>query len=264
MRSIAFVFFIVIQFFQCLYAVEEQGISTCSNSQITQWKEIDVPPLKFEALSMLNLTGCRWEVKNENDSLIVKELIHPKSSELMKPSFIVSFTPNMFSERIITYDIDTGWIVARDQGEFDGETKWYSKEGKDNRSLINAPFIWLKKFNDAYVALTDNPYGGSFGVLYQDAVYFDQIVKFDAHPVAAIQNSANEFYVLTFRGLYFVDIESREKKLINSGKWTQLNPNSITIDSKGDLYIGLIGYLVRITISDDGVVHEAWLKELDG
>jgi len=243
------------------YAEDKIVRKPCGNSELAEWKIVIPPPLALSDVSRMLLEDCRWHIsQKDNGDILVKNL---HDEEVNFPFDVGLLESSGHSSDYDIFKLIDGWLVVRDEGEFGGDSRWYSVDGAKSTMIVDAPVKWLSLYDERYFMLTgndiDSTYGGSFGGMYFDGIRwsYDQFETFSELPVSAAKQDSGKYVVLTQRALYLVDVVNRTKKILHKGEWWKLNPTSVVVKSDG-VYIGLTKYIVKLSYLGDEM-EETWL-----
>lgn len=244
--------------------------------------EYDVFSLSPEALvnysSKINRAQS-WEVIIRNDSIkFVKE--RPKKEKM-------SFPPNLERGSTASLKVFNGWLVGRDTGEFGGDFKWYSADGKTIETL-NIPIVHdIVICEDKILALTglqhmSSNYGTLIHLFFENNKWqYKAIYDFIKYPYVFATDPDQNLYVIlsgntnievvfdekTQKGheelherskLIKFDKDMHIQMLINDGFWTMAYPNSM-VYFKGSIYIGMRGGALKVTLKNGKVIKE-WFE----
>lgn len=163
--------------------------------------------------------------------------------------------------------VSDGWIVGFDGGEFGAGLWWFSPEGS-RREWISGDqvqrFVW---FGERLFALEGLDYVSRGGIIELRQTANGKwtsirIADLGGEPRAAALDADESFVVVMADRLVRVDPSGAITDLLSSAFWGKLSPNSVVMDKKGRIYIGMYGGIAKVTRS--GATYKVkWLTSRD-
>jgi hypothetical protein len=162
--------------------------------------------------------------------------------------------------------VDDGWLVGFDQGEFGGGLDWYAPDGREHAPIVECNACALVELAPGQVLLVE---GLSHLRLEQGTIQrvtrnergrwkAQVLLSFEAEPQAWAR-SGDALLVLTNRALLRATVGGAEVAHTLSAELPYaLRANSLAADAEGCLWAGLGDGLLRLTPEGAGY-RESWL-----
>jgi hypothetical protein len=239
---------------------------------MAKWHVISPFPDGSVKKTCANYTLDAWVVSMEKDQIVLSKRYLNMSQPHDLPFQIEpgSAEHGLFGERC-AHQVDNGYLVGFNAGEFGGAIWWFSKDGK-NRSL-------LMRENIKGFVQTKNSVLGIFGLAHMTIsrggilkLEKDSLGKWSAKmmaelgaaPQAFIEEKNGSILIVTTNSLvrFYPDKKypERRQEILHKAKssWGILYPTSIVVDSAGVVYIGMRYAIARLTPEKEGYKEE-WL-----
>ncbi len=219
-------------------------------SKITSWKSHKVPKNQKEFLKYnYDLDG--WNVFIENKVVKVKRFSTKTTDSTLKALLNI----NKDGKTDLSYiKGEDGYLVGLNHGEFGGEIRWYSNEGKIIKSKKGLKIRqFIKRDSEIYAIQGLNHMGLSYGsiitVRYSNKEYFpEEYLKLPNAPEAAILDSNNTFWIITSQSILSVKPDKTIQIILNHCFWQNgLYPNSIVLNNNV-IYAGMRGGVFKYNL----------------
>ncbi len=172
-------------------------------------------------------------------------------------------------------EVEDGWIVALDVGEFGAGLWWIAKDGRRQKKLGEPHVVALIRTKVGVFAATGLDHGipGRGEVLLikkrhggdWQSKHFAFVGDSAKTAIAAPDGG---ILVVTRTSLVHVSFGGKAK-ILHRGKWSEFfdtghgtfttwHPGSVAVESSGKILLGMNGAIVRLTPTDDGY-QEDWL-----
>jgi hypothetical protein len=170
--------------------------------------------------------------------------------------------------RRFAYQLNDGWLVGFNRGEFGGSLWWFSPDGEQHRKLANENVQYFVKLSEDILVLTGLAHLGlAEGKVLrvsksESGDYKAQVlVDLDGEPYAFIQESQYSLLIITTAGLRRVKASGSVERLAETD-YGILYPTSMVLAENGVIYVGMRHYVTRLTPTQSGY-QEEWLVPSD-
>jgi len=172
-------------------------------------------------------------------------------------------------------EVEDGWIVALDVGEFGAGLWWIAKDGRRQKKLGEPHVVALIRTKVGVFAATgiDHGFPGRGEVLlikkWRGGDWRVKHFAFvgDSAKTAVISQDGG-ILVVTRTSLVHVSLRG-DTKILHRGKWSEFfdtghgtfttwRPGAVAVESSGDILLGMNGAIVRLMPRDQGY-REDWL-----
>jgi hypothetical protein len=205
--------------------------------------------------------GGSWVVSLQDDSVHVSDLSDAQREEISLPQFL-KLSKEMTGRRSLLPTAD-GWLAGFDAGEFGGGLWWFNNEGDDNRKLLaeNVHSI-LQTTNGVFVLVGLAHLSLDSGKIYQFTETAEEVkvtleVHLDGSPEASTLDAGGRIVIATPKSVlayYSGDVHE-----LYSSKEGLAYPTSVAVDERGDVYVGMRFFVLRLVRSSGGVYRPQWL-----
>jgi hypothetical protein len=161
-------------------------------------------------------------------------------------------------------EVDDGWLVAGDAGEYGGGLWWVNRGGAKARAVVaDIPIGGLvHKGADVWafggVTHGDLGPGHVLRVTRGRAGWRAEKVATLDHAVFALLKVDESFIAVTAKGAHMIDVKGR-LTTIHVGKWSGLNPVSAIVRDQGnEIVLGMEGAVIRLQRRPNGKFDETW------
>ena len=238
-------------------------------SDASNWEEVSLPKANTPEFQRLmkaaNGSPFEWAVSIESGRVNAKLTADVKPAE--KPNFSLDCkdVPIQIRDAVrCSQQVENGWLVAYNRGEFGGALWWFSINGATNRQLSPDQVNQFVKTKDGIFAMTGLAHGstdeGSIIRLTNSRGKW-QAATFAKLPQSGRAGTAladGTLVVVTADGLLCVAKDGQVAKLISGQDWGLLYPNSIATNDSKEFYIGMRQFVVVCSPSKpDGAIK--WL-----
>ncbi len=247
---------IIIQFnVQCLLFAQEY-----STNEVNEIPSIYVEPYERNSPA----EDCAFDSKDEWHVILINDIlsIEPDDYRYYYDSlpFEIKETDAVdgLSGARKTIEVNNGWIVSYDAGEFGGGLWWFSSDG-------------LKKKHLAYEKVTAffKTYLGLIGIGRKNILLLNQDINQEwfsenflsfrgSETCPAVAETDSTILIVKNLSLIRVYLSKKYEIIHRNITWGGLYPNSIVIKSNGEIYIGMRHAVSCLYPSEEGYT-EKWL-----
>ncbi|MFA6276680.1 MAG: hypothetical protein WC622_08015 [Pedobacter sp.] len=211
-------------------------ISTSTFAQnaipIKNWKSHSIPTIK-DTLVGYNNGKVWWKVLVKNNKVYAYNDYSHYKKQIPFPILKTQSekTLNITGNRVVM-EVDDGYLVGIDYGEWGGDFLWYSKDGKVHKQLKGYRIMQFM-IRDKKIYAIDG-YGTMIKIdRIQNEWRTEPYIKFPfgQKPISIALDNQNNFIVITSDCLLKIDKEKKITKIIENGFWRPyLYPTSIIIE----------------------------------
>lgn len=246
-----------------------------ANQDLSKWNSAKSSPFAewFQPDSHVRLPYyCRWDVQLR-DGWAIASLDRGKGAPKQAPVAGLPFelkqdfaTKGMRGD-ILYAEVDDGWIVAFNGGEWGAGLWWFSPDGIDKRMISEEWIDGFFRTGVGLVAVAANFLTPATGYLIR--ISRDGSRKWVAekwvdlgsysYSMAAFKESADSLLLLTSTWLLRVDLKKRVVVEIAHDKhWEPMCSRTLVVERDGTIVIGMIGCVVKVHKTPQGPTVE-WL-----
>lgn len=239
--------------------------SACAQADktlLSNWKTYPVPTNK-DTLYRYNNGMKDWQVSDKNNTIEVTKWDYKKPNILPFDLEKSKVGTRMFGNRLVL-QVNDGYLVGFNGGEFGASLYWFAKDGKSNYEVSGDQI-------DQYITRDGEIYAiqglAHMGMSYGSIITINKVkgkwvtndyLKLPSAPAAIVLDSDNNFIVITSRSLLKVDAKRNITTLVDKGFWEALlYPNSAIVKN-GILYSGMRGGVYQYNLTTG---EQAWLMD---
>lgn len=273
--KIAFLIIFILLFYSPNFGLADKAYE----QNVEKWHVISPPPRSDwknynEFMILANYSKNEWVVRNENGKVLASLRDESKTEKEVMPSFDTTFELQCSKGPATLFEkVDDGWIAAYNKGEFGSAVFWFDENGKHKRKLsehhINE-FIVDRKRIFAVEGLAHR--GMSKGSMIELRKMNGQWISEEFIPLpgsgeAIAKVSSGDYVIVTSDMLLRVNLDREVKILIPNGDWGGFYPNSVSIDNKGYIFIGMRQFVIRSRLGQSiqtfeyMVPNQSWLNK---
>lgn len=231
------------------------------------WVLYPSPATDSSALQCANYSRREWKVER-GESSIKTRLDKLQDHQASLPSVINSRSVAVGTKGFRSVvQVDDGWLVGLDVGEFGGGLWWFSSDGKSSKKLSEDRIKGFAKtstgvfavtglahlsFNDGKILQIGNGTAGNRKI--------QTLAQLGSAPKAFVTETPDALLVLTTRGLVRVKTSGITEQLLAT-KYQQLYPNSMILLSSGVIYVGMRHFMTRLTPAENGYKEEWFVPD---
>lgn len=217
---------------------------------LKSWESYPIPTDK-DTLSKYNHAPNDWVVYFDGDEIRVDDIRRRRRNPKMKLPFeIRQSNSNMtnysapLAGLIDAVEVENGYLVGFNRGEWGGELYWFSKNGKKRYEISEHQIVrFIKRDNKIYaiegLAHLMMSEGSIIEIKKENRKWVaNEFLKLPTAPYAVQLDSKNNFIVVTSSSLFSIDKEANIDTLVKDGKWGTLYPSSMIIQNDV-VYIGM-------------------------
>lgn len=198
---------------------------------IKNWKSHSIPTIE-DTLVNYNRGQVWWKVLVKNNEIHAYNDYSHYQKQLPFPILKTQSekTLNISGKRIVM-EVDDGYLVGIDYGEWGGDFLWYSKNGKVHKQLKGYRIMQFITVDKKIYAI--DGYGTMIRIdKIQNEWITETYIKFpfEQNPISIALDNQNNFIVITSNCLLKIDKQRKITKVIENGFWRPyLYPTSIVI-----------------------------------
>lgn len=219
-------------------------------------------------------SSYEWQVVSENGK--VKGILRSEEegNKLKSPEFDTTMQFDYGeSSAHLTLEVEDGWIVAYNDGEFGAAIYWFDKMGKLKKLLSHhhvKEFLIEGSRIFAIEGLSHMTMSqGSMIEINKDEKGWavSDFVTLPQSPMAITKVDAGDYIIVTKDMLLRVNLEREILILVPNSIWGMLGPNSVAVDKEGYIYIGMRRFVGRCKLGKSVQQYEllvpdqTWLIE---
>lgn len=217
---------------------------------------------------------CRWDVQLRDGRAFAKLKRHKMLNGAPRPVFSVSGLPFELKENftmkgmtgdIVYAEVDDGWIVAFNGGEWGAGLWWFSPDGIEKKKISEEWIDGFFRTGVGLVAVASKllvPTTGYLVRIFKNGSkkwVAEKWVDFGHLSSAAFKETADTLLLLTSTRLLRVDLQKRVvAEIAHDEFWGPMQPRSLVVEKNGTVVIGMIGCVVKVHKTPKGPSVE-WL-----
>jgi hypothetical protein len=228
---------------------------------VTGWQEIPVPPKGENADRVVwdfaaNYSNISWRVYVENARPSAK-LIEHASDEASEPAPFDATADN-FSGASRFRQVDDGWLVGFNHGEFGAALYWFNHDGTHHYKISNHQVVAFFTLSDGVYAIEGLAHmGASCGSVIRiqrprpsarwQAM---RVVRLPFAPKTVAVRRDGSIVIVLSDSLVSVDRDYHVNTLISDAAWGGLYPSSsILLSDESRLYIGMRQFVGEVDLT---------------
>lgn len=241
----------------CVETINSQQINTPQDKPIALsvpdgWVLYPDSKIDDAALRCGNYSRREWRVEQGENNVSIR-LDEVQDHQDVLPS-VIDFRKAKavkVSSRSVE-QVDDGWLVGLDIGEFGGGLWWFSSDGKVSKKLSEENIVRFAKTSSGVFALAGLAHLGINDGKILKIVggginrKVEKLLDLGATPRAFVMESADTLLILTTDSLVRVKTSGTIEKLFSTRYW-QLYPTSMIVSPSGIVHIGMNHFVVRLT-----------------
>jgi hypothetical protein len=227
------------------------------------WVLYPSPLADSPALRCANYSMREWRVTVEGESLKTR-LDTRRDHQAPLPSEINSKNVAVGSkgDRHVI-QVEDGWLVGLDVGEFGGALWWFSSDGKNSKKLADENVVGFANSSKGVLALVGLAHMGlDSGKVLRIADgeagnrKIEVLADLGVAPRTFAVESPDTLLVVTTRGLVRVRTSGMVEQLLPTN-YGLLYPNSMTLSPSGVIHVGMRHFVTRLTPTGNSY-REEW------
>jgi hypothetical protein len=223
----------------------------CKRSELdtlhSRWKKLPLSPLADSYYLQQAVTSqCAWYVHSDGGGITIERI---SIKELQHPSQIRA-------------EFAGGTLVGEDQGEWGGNLSVLEGSNRTAREILNKNVLQMVSMKDGVAVITgDLPSNVGSAWLYSNADGHGWSIqkKAELHGFPKIIGSSGERILLGYGDAISIMDDFHERR-ITGLPMMELQPGSIAQDARGDIYIGMNAFVVRLVSNRDGYLQQ-WFTQ---
>lgn len=250
------------------------------NQDVATWRSIK-PPYKFlyrmheNFFLNANHSEVEWSVISV-DNRVHASLINFEETRANEIPFDTYVDVNGKQLLPCAYQkVNDGWICGYNRGEFGASVYWFNFDGTKKKKLskhhVKAFFTDSNQiFAIEGLAHMTSSKGSIIEFMKVDDEWMvSTFLELSDSPEAITKSPSGGYFIATAHKLLSVDMKKQIRIIDPQADWGGwLYPNSLTVDSHGDLYIGMRQYVVRYKYLNKKPDHDflvpdkSWLHKI--
>ena len=226
------------------------------------WMLYPNPADDSRALRCANYSQHEWRVMPDGENVKIRlatkgDHQDPLPSQINSRNVAVGTKGERHIEQV-----DDGWVVGLDVGEFGGTLWWFSSNGKRSKKLADENVVGFAKSSMGVLALVGLAHMGfdsgkvlriGDGVAGNRKV--ETLAELGAAPRTFAVESPDSLLIVTTRELIRVKTSGAVERLFPI-KYKLLYPNSMTLSPAGIIHVGMRHFVTRLTPTENGYKEE--------
>ena len=217
---------------------------------LKNWKSYPVPTNE-DTLYAYNYSKNDWVVYVDGSEMRVDDIRNYKKDPSAKLPFEIKQSNSEWinvsaplAGLIDFVEVDDGYLVGFNRGEWGGEFYWFSKDGRKKYEISGHQIVRFIMRNNKIYAIEGLAHlglsGGSIIEIEKKRKKWTakEYLKLPTAPQAVQLDSKDNFVVVTSSSLLSIDKIGNIKVLVESGMWELLYPSSMIIQDN-NVYIGM-------------------------
>jgi hypothetical protein len=228
---------------------------------VDEW--VKVPPIGTfkNDWHQANHSSCEYTVRLEYGDVVAEHYGYPEVTGPVPP-FLTENRISVGQGHISTVKVADGWLIGTDAGEWGGELRWFSDDGKNSYYIETDPVhkfptnnvrFFLEAKKDIFVVQGLSHMGIAQGTLSlvskspgEGKWSIRTIADLGAGPSAGVVDAEGNFLIVAGMRVVKVTPTGKISVVVEEGAWWSLFPNSAALKSDV-LYIGMRQRVARIS-----------------
>lgn len=228
----------------CLLFITVAVCAQDSTSNLNSWKRHSIPTHN-DTLYAYNWSHLQWKVFKEPNGVFARQARAGTMNDL---PFRIRTMDNREAQAMrgtcVFVEVDDGYLVAFNQGEFGGSLYWFDKQG-DQRKQVSAGLIsqFLKRGDKIFaIAGLDHmglSMGGILEIIKKNNEWgLNNWLDLKNAPYAFTADNKSNLIVITSSHLLLIDENKTTDTLVADGFWKLLYPTSIVV-LENKVFVGM-------------------------
>ena len=230
------------------------------NPDVTKWEEIKPPPKSRPGDWMVwscaaNYSPINWQIKRDENVIRATATSNPVAQSSPRPNFIPK--AEQFVGAGAVQQVDDGWLVGFNDGEFGAALYWFSNDGRRNYKISDDQVADFMRTQRGIIAIQGLAHLGiSEGSLIGIARSSDTkrwrsktIQKLPEAPEAFVRLSNGTLIVVLSDSLVSFSPDYEMTVLIKCADWGSLYSTSVAVPpDESRIYIGMRQFVVEFEL----------------
>ena len=227
------------------------GACGCKHSELdsfhSNWKKLPLSPLAGSFyLQQAETSPCTWNVQANGDRVNIQRV---SMGSLQRPDNLrVQFAG--------------GTLVGEDRGEWGGGLSVLEDSNRRPREILSKNVLQMFPMQDGVEVITgDLPSNKGSAWLYSNAEGHGWSIqkKADLHGYPRVIGKGGDRTLFAYGDAVSI-MENFNERQIAALPMLEVHPNSIAQDAKGDIYVGMNAFVVRL-VSDRNGYTQQWYTQ---
>lgn len=244
-----------------VYVAQDQTIAQQDSPPVpANWSMYPKPASGGPDMRCGNYSKRSWFVSLENEELKIATRAERSDSPGTLP-FRLRLPDSAGGHRVV-HQLDDGWLVGFEAGEWGGSLWWFSADGKRRQKLSSENIVYFVKLSSEVLALGGLNHmsidTGKALTVKKDRSgrYRAQLfANLDGEPAAYVQETPDSVLILTTQGVRRLKSSASIEKLVDTDI-AILYPTSMALTKQGVIYLGMRHYIVRLIPTGNGYKEE--------
>lgn len=227
------------------------------------WELYPTPSADSPALRCANYSKQEWQVALDGENATTR-LDTLRNHQAPLPGQIRSRSVQVGTKEARSVEqLNDGWLVGLDIGEFGGGLWWFSFDGRRSKKLSDENIVGFAKTSAGVLALSGLGHmrldKGTVLMIGEGPAgrrSIKTLVDLGAAPRAFVVETPDSLLVMTQRGLIRVRTSGIVEQLASTN-YRLLYPNSMALSPSGVIYVGMRHFITRLIPAGDSY-REEW------
>ena len=229
------------------------------------WALYPTPAAGSQDLRCANYSSKEWMVEADGEGVKVNLDAARNHIDPLPPAINEKNVPGGGARHVL--QVEDGWLVGRDAGEFGGGLWWFDSRGGGREQLARDNVVGLSKSSKGVLVLTGLAH---LGLDYGSVLLVtgeggerkaERLADLGSAPRTFVAESPDSLLVVTTRGLARVTTGGVARQLLPTN-YGLLYPNSMTLSPSGVIHVGMRHFVTRLT-PNAGSYREEWFVPAD-
>lgn len=234
----------------------------CQSAGLKGWSAYPKPKMDSPDMICGNRSRMRWVVASSGSQIRITQWSNPVPADLPLHLDETTFSARKSARRHVL-EVDDGWLIGFDAGEYGGALWWLSQDGSKRERLVNENVQGIAMLGSRIVVLTGLAHlsmdtGHAFDLTHGHEGRWRAGLRTDlgASPLAFTVQPDMSIMFMTFSGVRRLEPNGKVEQL-SDGDFGFLYPGSVAVLPSGEIYVGMNLYVMRLTPSNAGY-REEW------
>ena len=223
----------------------------CKRSELdslpSNWKKLPLSPLAGSSyLQQAETSPCAWNVRADGDRIIIQRVSvrSPQRPDKLQVQFA------------------GGTLVGENRGEWGGSLYLLEDSNRTPREILSENILQMFSMHDGVKVITgDLESNKGSAWLYSNAEGHGWVIqkKVDLRGYPKVIGESGERILFAYGDAVSI-MENFNERQIATLPMLEVFPNSIAQDAKGDVYVGMNAFVVRLVSGRNGIAQQ-WFTQ---